>query len=97
MGHWGESKVNQGHHQGAAKKKNPDLDPGAPRRKPPQLGPMGGAAKNPPTWVQGWSAKNSPTRWKGRLRVKVSAHVVEDDGGFRVKIDLHRFKGLGLK
>ena len=62
MGDWGESKVNQGQDQGAAK-------------KTPQLGPRGSAAKNPPTWVQGWSAKTPPTHWKGRRRVKVSARV----------------------
>ena len=74
MGDWGESKVNQGQDQGAAKK-NPNLGLGAARRKTPQLGPRGSAAKNPPTWVQGWSAKNPPTRWKGRRRVKVSVRV----------------------
>ena len=38
MGDWGESKVNQGHHQGAAKKKTPTWVQGRRGEKLPDLG-----------------------------------------------------------
>ena len=88
-------------------KGQPRSGPRSGEGKKPRLGFRGGATKKSPTWAQGRRGekppdlgpgvvrKKSPTRWKGRRRVKVSVRVVEDDGGFRVKIDLHRFTGKG--
>ena len=56
MGDWGESKVNQGQDQGAAKK-NPNLG-------------RGGATKNPPTWAQGQRSEKPPDLGPGVVREK---------------------------
>ena len=55
-GDWGESKVNQGQDQGAAKKT--------------QLGSRGSATKNPPTWAQGQHSKKPPDLGPGVVREK---------------------------
>ena len=55
VGDWGESKVNQGQDQGAAKKKT-------------QLGSRGGATKNPPTWAQGQRSEKPPDLGPGVVR-----------------------------